>query len=84
MYAVEACLLEELPEIFRPEIVFNLDDETITKIAGESPDSIMEREDLQKKLKVLEDTMLTLRRLKTFTSSAENSVSASHCQTDRV
>ncbi|KAK5193532.1 hypothetical protein LTR99_007084 [Exophiala xenobiotica] len=76
MYAVEACLLEELPEIFRPEIVFELDDETITKIAGESAESIMEREDLQKKLKILEDTMLTLRRLKTFTGSAETSGSA--------
>ena len=66
MYAVEACLLEGLPDIFTPEIVYQLDDETVTRIAGESPDTVVEREDLQKKFKVLDETMVTLRRLKTF------------------
>lgn len=69
MYAVEACLLDGLADIFTPETVYTLDDETITKIAGESVDSAVERDDLQKKLQVLEETMVTLRRLKTFTSS---------------
>jgi hypothetical protein len=69
MYAVEACLLDGLADIFAPETVYTLDDETITKIAGESVDSTVEREDLQKKLKVLQETMVTLRRLKTFTTS---------------
>lgn len=71
MYAIEACLLEGLPGIFRPEIVLELDDATITKIAGESAESVAEREELQKKLKVLNETMTTLRRLKTFTGSSE-------------
>jgi hypothetical protein len=69
MYAVEACLLEKLSNVFEPEIVYELDKETITKIAGESADSIAEREDLHEKLKILEKTMITLRRLKTFTGS---------------
>lgn len=67
MYAVEACLLEGLPNIFQPETVLELDEETITKIAGESSETVAEREDLVKKRKVLEETMLVLRRLKTFT-----------------
>jgi hypothetical protein len=71
MYAIEACLLEGLPNIFGPEIVIELDNDTITKIAGESSESIVEREDLVKKLKVLEETMITLRRLKTFPGSGE-------------
>ncbi|KAK4941259.1 hypothetical protein LTR10_018795 [Elasticomyces elasticus] len=70
MYAVEACLLEGLPDIFTPEIVYQLDDETVTRIAGESADTVVEREDLQKKFKALDETMVTLRRLKTFTSLA--------------
>ena len=71
MYAIEACLLDQLAAVFRPEIVLELDETTIVKIAGESSESVAEREDLQKKLKVLEDTMLTLRRLKSFTGSGE-------------
>ena len=67
MYAVEACLLEGLPDLFGPEIFCVLDNDTITKIAGESTESIAERNDLAKKLKNLEETMVTLRRLKTFT-----------------
>ena len=66
MYAIEACLLDDLPQIFGPEIVYDLADETIAKIAGESLESVAEPEDLHKKLKVLEETMVTLRRLRTF------------------
>ncbi|KIW23993.1 uncharacterized protein PV07_09733 [Cladophialophora immunda] len=75
VYAVEQCLLNELPEIFKPEIVFTLDDAMVTRIAGESLESLAEREKLNKKLKVLQDTMTTLRRLRTFGPSTHDSVS---------
>lgn len=69
IYAVEACLLKSLRDIFRPEIVYGLDDVTLTKIAGESPESIAERGELDKKLKVLEGTLVTLQRWKRVTAS---------------
>ncbi|KIW66260.1 hypothetical protein PV04_08459 [Phialophora macrospora] len=69
MYAIEACLLEPLPKILMPENVMGLDDATITKIAGESAESLTERAELGKKLKVLQETTTTLQRLETFTSA---------------
>ncbi len=69
MYAVEACLLEGLPEIFRPDIVSGLGNETVTTIADESPESVAERDDLNKKLDVLKETTRTLQRWERFTGS---------------
>jgi predicted transcriptional regulator len=71
VYAIEACLLEPLPKILTPENVMGLDDATITKIAGESAESLTERAELGKKLKVLQETTTTLQRLKTFTSAGK-------------
>ena len=64
MYAVEACLLNGLPDIFTPELVIGLMDDEITTIAGETRESAAEREQQEKKLKILEKTMITLRRLR--------------------
>ncbi|OAG40182.1 hypothetical protein AYO21_05660 [Fonsecaea monophora] len=78
VYAVEQCLLNELPDIFKPGMVFQLDDVMVTRIAGESPESQAEREGLNKKLKVLGDTMATLRRLRTVGISTDDQVSESN------
>jgi len=43
-----------------------LDDATVGRIAAESEESIVEREDLTKKLKILGQTMDTLKRLRTI------------------
>jgi hypothetical protein len=66
MYAIDACLLTKLTDIFSPTVVFNLDDATISRIAAESGESIAEREDLTRKLKVLIETMKTLQWLRTI------------------
>ena len=62
-YAIEECLLNPLPGIFTPESVYSLDEKTITRIAGESEQSIAERESLTKKLAVLKDTQKILHRM---------------------
>ncbi|EXJ86851.1 hypothetical protein A1O3_03805 [Capronia epimyces CBS 606.96] len=71
IYAIEECLLKELPGLFKPETVYELNASTVTKIAGESVELLAEREDLNKKLRILQMTMTTLRRMKTFTDPGE-------------
>jgi hypothetical protein len=71
VYAIEECLLKELPNLFKPQNIMALEDGLVTRIAGESEESLIEREDLMKKLKVLEKTMTTLRRMKGFKGSGE-------------
>jgi hypothetical protein len=71
MYAVEACLLKQLPNVFPPRIAYDLEDATVTRIAGESEECTLEREDLVTKERVLEKSMITLRRLKSFTGPSE-------------
>ena len=66
IFAVEECLLNKLPELFKPALVFELDDENVLEIAGESAATIAKREDLSNQEKVLEETMVTLRRVKTI------------------
>lgn len=63
MYAIESSLLGNLPTVFSPEVVINLDDVTITKIASESAESIVEREGLEKQLSVLEHSLKTIQRI---------------------
>lgn len=63
IYAVEECLLSKLVNIFTPEVVSQLTDEVIEDIAAESDESSAEREDLKKKLKVLEEAQKALHRV---------------------
>jgi hypothetical protein len=63
MYAIEASLLGNLTTVFNPEVVVNLDDVTITKIASESAESIVEREELEKQLSTLEYSLKTFQRM---------------------
>ncbi len=64
MYAIEATLLEKVSSVFEPEIIFDLDEETIAKVAAESKDSILEREELERTLSTLQKSLKTLQRLK--------------------
>lgn len=66
MYAIESCLLTKLTDVFNPTVVLNLDDATISRVAAESDESVAEREDLTKKLKVLDSTMKTMQQLRTI------------------
>lgn len=69
IYAIEECLLKALPGLFSPETVYELDASVVTKNTGESRELLAEREDLNKKLRVLQMTTTTLRRMKTFTGA---------------
>ena len=60
---IEKCLLEKLPDIFCPQVVFGLEDSVLESIAAETEESKMERASSTKKLAVLEATLKILQRL---------------------
>jgi hypothetical protein len=59
---VESCLLSKLGDIFSPETVARMDDDTLQLLGGESPDTAADREDLQAQLTKLEASLKTCRR----------------------
>lgn len=61
--AVEECLIQQLPTLFMPEAVFNMDDDIIRGIAAESEESAAERERSTVRLRVLEMGLRDLSRL---------------------
>ncbi|KAI0381480.1 P-loop containing nucleoside triphosphate hydrolase protein [Hypomontagnella monticulosa] len=61
--AIEACLISELPKLFTPEIVFELDDDVVSRIAGESWEIADERKFLTEKMEILSSGMTELQRL---------------------
>jgi len=63
MYAVEASLLSKVPSVFTHEVIRSLDDATIAKIASESDDTIANREEFEKQLSTLKDSLETLQSL---------------------
>ncbi|OOQ90479.1 Dynamin family protein [Penicillium brasilianum] len=58
--AIENCLLRPLEHIFSNQVINNMDDEEIEKLAGESQEVKEERERLSRELKKLEAGMRTL------------------------
>ena len=66
MLAIERCLLQQLPTIFTPEMVFDFINEQVRCLAGESEESLVERAALNDKLKVLEGAVAELEQLKRF------------------
>jgi hypothetical protein len=52
--AIENCLIKDLSAIFSPTLTANMDDEQLQAIAGECEEVRCEREDLRKKLQVLQ------------------------------
>ena len=65
--AVEECLIQQLPTLFMPETVFNMDDDIIRTIAAESEESVAERERCNVRLRVLETGLRDLSRLNNHT-----------------
>ncbi|KAG6361682.1 hypothetical protein INS49_009909 [Diaporthe citri] len=63
--AVETCLVQKLPDVFSPEVVWGLEDEQIDRLGSEDDSTIRNRHELQEKLSVLEDG---LRDLDAFTT----------------
>ncbi|KAJ4286023.1 hypothetical protein N0V88_008138 [Collariella sp. IMI 366227] len=62
--AIERSLLQKLPSILSPEIVCDLTDEKVQRIAAESTESAAERALATERLSVLESGMAELKRLK--------------------
>lgn len=52
--AIEECLIQQLPTLFMPDAVFNMDDDIIREIAAESEEAAAERERSTVRLHVLE------------------------------
>ena len=58
--AVEARLIQELPSLFSPADIIDLDDAKVASLASESEESSIERTLCSEKLKVLEDGLRAL------------------------
>ncbi|KAI2779924.1 P-loop containing nucleoside triphosphate hydrolase protein [Daldinia loculata] len=64
--AIEACLISKLPGLFTPEVVFELSDDTVSRIAAESWETADERQFLTDKMNVLSSGMTELQRLSKY------------------
>lgn len=58
--AIENCLLRPLENIFSNQVINDMDDKEIERLAGESPEAREERDRLSGELKKLEAGMRTL------------------------
>ncbi|KAI6081332.1 P-loop containing nucleoside triphosphate hydrolase protein [Hypoxylon rubiginosum] len=61
--AIEACLISKLPELFTPEIVYDLSEDTVSRITAESLEKAEERRFLTEKKEILSSGMVELLRL---------------------
>jgi hypothetical protein len=64
--AVEARLVQELPSLFSPADVIDIDDAIVVALASESDESSTERMLCNEKLKVLEDGLGALQNVQEF------------------
>ncbi|KAF2194529.1 hypothetical protein K469DRAFT_725843 [Zopfia rhizophila CBS 207.26] len=67
--AVEARLVQELPSLFCPADVIDIDDTTVAALASESEESLTERTLYREKLKILEDRLRALQNIQDFLSA---------------
>ncbi|KAL7625897.1 hypothetical protein AAE478_005121 [Parahypoxylon ruwenzoriense] len=63
--AIESCLIQRLPDVFCPDVVWDLSDEEVEQLGSEDDGTVRERAELKKKLAILEDG---LKDLDAFTS----------------
>ena len=61
--AVEYCILEKVAGFFTPQTVLDLDEDVIESIAGETPQSKVERDRAVTKLNSLESGLKALRNI---------------------
>jgi hypothetical protein len=69
VHAVERCLIQKLPDLLSPEVVYDLTDAEIQRIAGENHESAAKRMRMTAKLRVLERGIAELERLKKHSRS---------------
>ncbi|RYP49974.1 hypothetical protein DL768_004409 [Monosporascus sp. mg162] len=58
--AIETCLIQRLPDVFSPGVVWDLSEEQIGQLGSEDDSTVKEREDLTKKLRILEKGLMDL------------------------
>ncbi|OTB00157.1 hypothetical protein M426DRAFT_324476 [Hypoxylon sp. CI-4A] len=63
--AIESCLIQKLPDVFCPDVVWEFSDEDVEKLGSEDDGTVKERSELTKKLAILEEG---LRDLDAFTA----------------
>lgn len=61
--AIEQCLLQKLPSLFSPDVVLEMKDEDVSRLAAESEETSAERSRYEEKLIVLESGLSDLQRL---------------------
>ena len=69
-----------MPTLLTPEVVFDLSDDEIRRIASESSDSADERAVVMEKLTVLEGGMIELKQLKKYHTVTSDLQVSSHSQ----
>ncbi|KAI0883014.1 P-loop containing nucleoside triphosphate hydrolase protein [Annulohypoxylon maeteangense] len=52
--AIEACLIQRLPEVFCPDVIWDLSQEDVERLGSEDDNTVKERNEVTKKLGVLE------------------------------
>lgn len=61
--AIEDCLIGRLSQLFRPRFILNMSPEDISRLAGETEESSLERDRLGQKRKILEMGLQGLKSL---------------------
>ncbi|KAJ4365361.1 hypothetical protein N0V95_000508 [Ascochyta clinopodiicola] len=70
--AVEACLVQELPNLLCPSDVLDIDDATVAALGSESEESATERLLCDKKLKILKDGLRVLQNIQDVSSAMKD------------
>ncbi|KAH7408803.1 P-loop containing nucleoside triphosphate hydrolase protein [Phaeosphaeria sp. MPI-PUGE-AT-0046c] len=76
--AIEACIVESLSTLFRPEDVLDFDDAMVATLAAEDEESWTERERCVQKLKILESGLSQLKRVQEHPSRHYKGKQKSH------
>ncbi|KAI1075851.1 P-loop containing nucleoside triphosphate hydrolase protein [Whalleya microplaca] len=58
--AIETCLIQRLPEVYCPDVVWDLSEEDVERLGSEADGTVVERAELTKKLAILEEGLKDL------------------------
>lgn len=61
--AIEDCLIKKLPMLFRSSNVLKMSEQDISRLAGETPETSLERRSLEEKRRILETGLQSLKSL---------------------